>query len=210
MSIVDFNDRMREYGDTLRYLQPSSRKGSKKSADADWAALESITEEDVRTATYDALPQDYKTHIDGQYEVDFRDMDEVEFLEAMISYETIDKNRRALRDKEKEKKKESSKKSRKRGAEPDNKVASTKNTHPYMGGRPGKFSKKKEKKFCQNCKDADGKYWTHDTDECFVKEKAEKAKKEANAMQNMQKQMAEMSDLVKGLKKKLESDGESD
>ena len=29
MSIVDFNDHMREYGDILRSLQPPSRKGSK-------------------------------------------------------------------------------------------------------------------------------------------------------------------------------------
>ena len=205
MSIVDYNDRMREYGDTLRYLQPSSRKGSKKSADADWAALESITEEDIRTATYDALPKDYKTHIDGQFEVYFRDMDEIEFLEAMLSFETIDKGRRALREKDKERKKQTSKKSRKRGT--DSEDAGTKAKRPvYTGIRPGRG---KVKKFCQNCKDSNGKYWTHDTDECFVKDKADKAKKEANAMDAMQKQMSEMSDLVKGLKKKLESDGDS-
>ena len=104
MSIVDFNDRMREYGDTLRFLQPSSRKGSKRSADADWDALMSITEEDIRTATFDALPKEYKTHIDGQFEVDFRDMDEIDFLDAMLSYETVDKARRAQNGKEKEKK----------------------------------------------------------------------------------------------------------
>ena len=106
MSIVDFNDRMREYGDTLRFLQPPSRKGSKRSADADRNALESITEEDIRTATFDALPLEYKTHINGQYKVDFRDMDKVDFLDAMLSYKTIDTTRRAKANKEKERKKD--------------------------------------------------------------------------------------------------------
>jgi hypothetical protein len=50
--------------------------------------------------------------------VDFRDMDEIEFLDAMLSYKTIDKARRAKANKEKEKKKDQSSKktnTRKRG-----------------------------------------------------------------------------------------------
>ena len=95
MAIVNFNDRMREYGDTLKYLQPPSRKGSKRSSKAQWDALLSITEEDIRTATFDALPEEYRTHITGQFEENFRSMDDIEFLEAMLSHETIDKARRA-------------------------------------------------------------------------------------------------------------------
>ena len=68
-----------------------------------------ITEEDIRTATYDALPKEYQTHIEGQYDTDFRDMDEIEFLEAMLSFEAIDKGRLAQRDTDKQKKKETSK-----------------------------------------------------------------------------------------------------
>ena len=58
------------------------------------------------------------THIEGQFEVDFRDMDKIDFLNAMLSYKTIDMARRAKTNKEKERKKElSSKKniSKKRG-----------------------------------------------------------------------------------------------
>ena len=51
MSIVNFHDCMREYGDALCYLPPPSRKGCKKSANADWEALLSITEEEIWTAT---------------------------------------------------------------------------------------------------------------------------------------------------------------
>lgn len=117
MSIVDFNDCIIEYDDTVRYLKFSSRKGGKRSAEIDWSTLESICEEDIRTTTYDSLPKDYKTHIDGQCEIDFRDMDKIEFLEAILSFETINKGRRALR--EKDKKKDSSKKYnyRKRGTD---------------------------------------------------------------------------------------------
>ena len=216
MSIVDFNDRMREYGETLQHLQPSSRKGTKRSADADWNALTSITEEDVRVATFDALPQEYKTHIDGQYEVDFRDMDEIDFLDAMLSYETIDKARRAKLDKEKKKAKEANLKktsnSRKRsGEEAGNDRA--KRPFDYKGRRPAAAERgapRREKKFCQYCKDNGGKFWTHDTEDCFAKDRTEKSKKEANAMENMQKEMKEMKALLAKVTKKSGSDSESD
>ena len=105
MHIVKFNDRMREYGDMLKFFQPSSRKVHKKSVNADWLALESVTDEEICTATYDELPKDYRTHIDGQYEVDFRDMDETDFLEAMLNYETIEKARRASKEEEEQERK---------------------------------------------------------------------------------------------------------
>ena len=95
MPIINFNNRMREYGDALRYLPPPSQKGCKKSADADWEALTSITEEEIQTATYNTLPPDYRSHIDSQYELDFRDIEEIDLLEAMLSYEMIDKAQRA-------------------------------------------------------------------------------------------------------------------
>ena len=59
MSIVNLNDCIREYGDTLRFLQPSSRKRSKRSADTDWEALTRVTKEDIRAATLDALSSEY-------------------------------------------------------------------------------------------------------------------------------------------------------
>ena len=74
----------------------------------------------------------------------------------------------------------------------------------YQGGKPNRV-----KKFCQYCKDNNGKHWTHDTDECFVKDKTNKAKKEANAMEDMQKELHEMKNLVKGLKKKMGSDSDT-
>jgi hypothetical protein len=182
MSIVDYNDHMREYGDTLRHLQPPSRKGTKKSAEADWAALEMISEEDIRTATYDALPKEYKTHIEGQYETDFRDMDEIEFLEAMIAFEVIDKGRLALREQDKQRKKEASKKSRKRSSDAKD---GAKPKRPIYKGVGHNCSQTKVKKFCKDCKESGGRYWTHDTEDCFVKDRADSRKRESNAMDAM-------------------------
>ena len=39
------------------------------------------------------------------------------------------------------------------------------------------------KKFCQHCKDSNGKYWTHDTADCYFKKPA----KESNAIKTVQK-----------------------
>ena len=206
MCIVDYNDRMREYGETLRYLQPPSRKGSKKAADAEWAALESVTEEDIRTATYDALPREYKTHIEGQYNTDFRDMDEIEFLEAMLSFEVIDKARLSQRDAEKQKRKETSKKFKKRTSEENDDE-----TFPPKRRYQEKKGAGRKKKFCRICKEKEGgKYWTHDTMDCFVKDRAEAREKESNAMDTVNKQLAEMASTIETLKSKLSSDGESD
>ena len=70
MSIVEFNDRMREYAHILSFLQPPTRKGSKGSSDADWKALKRISQEDIRVATFDALPVEYRNYIESQYEKD--------------------------------------------------------------------------------------------------------------------------------------------
>ena len=103
MLIISYYDRMKEYGDTLRYLQRPSKKGRKQSSNAQWGALLSVSNEDIRTAMFDALPPDYKTRITRQLEEDFRSMDNIEFLKVMLSYETIDKAHRAERNSDKEK-----------------------------------------------------------------------------------------------------------
>ena len=71
MSIVDFNDQIREYCDTLIFLQPPLRKRIKRLYDTQHDSLENISEEDIRTDTFDALPGKFKTHINGQFEIVF-------------------------------------------------------------------------------------------------------------------------------------------
>ena len=68
----------------------------------------------------------------------------------------------------------------------------------------------KQKKFCKNCKESGGKYWTHDTEHCFVKDRADARTKESNDMDAMNKQLTEMASTIQSLKSKLSSDGESD
>ena len=65
MSIVNFNTRMREYRALLCHLPPASSKRSTKPFDANWDAVK-ITKEEIRAAIYNALPEDYKTHINYQ------------------------------------------------------------------------------------------------------------------------------------------------
>ena len=60
MSIADFSNCMREYGALLRHLPPPSFKIVTRSFDAKWEAVE-ITDEEIWTAIYNALPEDYKT-----------------------------------------------------------------------------------------------------------------------------------------------------
>ena len=79
----------------------------------------------------------------------------------------------------------------------------------------GRYQEKKgagrQKKFCRICKEREGgKYWTHNTIDCFVKERAEAREKESNAMDTVNKQLAEMASTIETLKSKLNSDGESD
>ena len=45
--------------------------GSKRSADAQWDALESVYDEGIRTVTFDTLPGEYETHINGKFKIDF-------------------------------------------------------------------------------------------------------------------------------------------
>ena len=75
---------MKQYGELLGYLPPPSKKKCKKSIDADWDALK-ITEAEIRAATYDTPPKEYKVHINSQYESNWQDMDENDFLDAMLS-----------------------------------------------------------------------------------------------------------------------------
>ena len=78
-------DCMREYGALLRHLPPLSSKIVTKSCDAKWEAVE-ITNKEIQAAVYNALLEDYKTHITYQCKADWQDMDENEFLNVMLAY----------------------------------------------------------------------------------------------------------------------------
>ena len=170
MSIVNFNNQMKQYGELLRYLPPPSQKKCKKSVDADWDALE-ITKDEIRAATYDALPQDYKTHINSQYEFDWQDMDDNDFLDAMLSYELIESTQRFKQTlKEKKRKEWTSKKSS--NLKEGDSESQRRNKCPYARAFAGGTISQptaRIKKFCQHCKDNNGKYWTHNTVDCYLK-----------------------------------------
>ena len=60
--------------------------------------------------------------------------------------------------------------------------------------------------FCQHCKDNNGKYWTHNIADCYLK----KPSKEANAIKSVQKELDEVKNLIKSLKKRSGSDSNSE
>ena len=67
---------------------------------------------------------------------------------------------------------------------------------------------KRQKRFCAYCKEHDtGKYWTHNTEDCSFKKKAEtgKGKKEANAVEEVLAQVKIQAKMIEDLEKKLKN-----
>ena len=89
MSIANFNNRMRKYGALLHHLPRPYFKTATRSFDEKWEAVE-IREEKIWAAIYDALPEDYKTHITYQCKADWQEMDENKFLNAMVAHKHFD------------------------------------------------------------------------------------------------------------------------
>ena len=104
MSVVNFNTHMREYRALLHHLPPLSSKRDTKSFDANWDAVK-ITKEEIQAAIYDALPEDYKTHINYQCKADWQDMDENKVLNAMIAYKHYDNTQKFKRSQREKKRK---------------------------------------------------------------------------------------------------------
>ena len=178
----------------LRYLPPPPQKKYKKSVDVDCNALE-ITEDEIQAATYDALPQDYKTHINSQYESDWQDMDDNDFLDAMLSYKLMDNTQRLKKAQKEKKRKEWTSKKSSNLSEGDSE-SQRRNKRPYARsatGGPMSQTTARIKKFCQHCKDSNGKYWTHNTVDCYFKKPA----KESNAIKAVQKELDKVKSLIK-------------
>ena len=86
-----------------------------------------------------------------------------------------------------------------------NKEGEKKRPYAKMSGDT-RQSSPNDRKFCQHCKDSDGKWWTHNTDECYFK----KPRKEANAIEAVHKEIDDLKGLIKSLKKKVDSDDDDE
>ena len=208
MKIAEFNDRMKEYGALLRHLPPPSSKNATRSFEARWEEVR-VTDREIRAATYDALPKKYQDYINYSCKEDWHDMSDHDFLQAMMAHEFHDNTlyfKRSQQEK-KRKREEAAKKS-----------ASLKNPDPVFNKRskrpptrtasesPKNHSTARVSKFCQYCKDNNRKYWTHNTEECYLKKPA----KELNAIEALQKEFNEVKNMLKSLKKSKDSDSDSD
>ena len=155
--------------------------------EAKWDKRLALDEESIRGAIYDGLPTLYKNHIDTMYDKDYQDMEENEFLQAQLAYEKIDnlikqqKKNEKVKQKEEKKQTETAKKTGRGQKRP---------IIPKHKAHAGKIPKN----FCKYCKDNNiDKYWTHDTEMCGHKKRAEapSAPKEVNAMEEMMAMMKE-------------------
>ena len=87
----------------------------------------------------------------------------------------------------------------------ENKEGERKRPYAKMSGDTRQTSPK-SRKFCQHCKDSDGKWWTHNTEECYFK----KPRREANAIQAVHKEIDDLKGIIKSLRKKVDSDDDSE
>ena len=129
MSIDDYITRMNEYAELLQYLPPPSKRGD-KSRDARWDKIKPLNEDDIREAIYDGLPEPYRSHVSNNFEQDWQDMEESDFLDALRAYEKTDQEKRrfveASKDKEKKKRADAPKSKGKRTSDDDVNPRSTK------------------------------------------------------------------------------------
>ena len=205
MSIVNFNNRMREYGELLRHLPPPSTRRCTHSSQARWDEV-ILTEGEIRRAIFDALPHDYQIHIKYNQVEDWQEMSDQEFLDVMVSFERLDQARRIQKETEEAQKKMLSaarfmRVDRK--GKPVKVEKPAKRPHEKMSSET-KHPSPKSKKFCQHCKENNRKWWTHNTEECYFK----KARRENNAMEAVHSEIDELKGLIKGLQKKMDSDSE--
>ena len=204
-SIVDFNNKMREYATSFAYLQPPSRKNCSNAADALWEKRKLLEEEEIREAIFDALPKSYRDYINTTYDQDYQSMEEIEFLEAMTAYEVIDdgikKEKSAARARQKEANKQEAKK-----RDTERKAAKRSDS---SSKRDNRNQSKRPKRHCSHCEKAGrDKYWTHNTEDCgFLKRESagEAKKKESNTLEELLAATKAQAAEISKLKKKLSS-----
>ena len=135
-------------------------------------------------------------------------MDDNDFLDAMCSYKFIDSTQRLKRSQREKKRKEwTLKKSSnlKEGHLKSQRRNKCPYTRAFAGGTISQPTAR-IKKFCQHCKDNNGKYWTHNTVDCYLK----KPSKEANAIKSVQKELDEVKSLIKNLRKRLHRNSDNE
>ena len=217
MKIADFNERMKEYGALLRHLPPPSSKTTHSSFEAYWEEV-SVTHREIRAATYDALPKKYQDYINYNCKEGWQEMSDQDFLQAMMAHEYYDNTQQFKRTQREKKRKRD---------ETTKKSVSMKNPETGWGRKspesgwskrskplptkvpseiPKSHSTPRVSKFCQYCKDNNRKYWTHNTEECYLKKPA----RESNAIEALQKEFSEVKNMLKSLKKNKNSDSDSD
>ena len=135
-------------------------------------------------------------------------MDDNEFLDAMCSYKYLDNTQR-LRQAHKEKKRKEWTFKKNSNPKEGDLESQGRPKRPWARASTGDNSNQstlRNKKFCQYCKDNKGKYWTHNTADCYFKKPA----KESNALEAVHKELDKVKNLIKNLKKGSDSDSDDE
>ena len=196
-SVVDYYNAVMDYALMFKHLQPPYTKSTQTFFDAKWNQRNELSDETIREAIYDGLPETYREHIETWYDTDYLEMDETEFLNCLNVYETIDRSKRKNLKAKEANKVEATRKNEEGSRE-------KKRSQGKGKGNPSK----RQKRFCAYCKEHDtGKYWTHNTEDCSFKKKAEtgKGKKEANAVEEVLAQVKIQAKMIEDLEKKLKN-----
>ena len=136
-------------------------------------------------------------------------MTDNKFLNAMIAYKHFDNTQRFKQSQREKKRKREDFAKKSASPKEDDSVSHKRGKRPPARaafGNPKNQTTFRTKKFCQHCKDSNGKYWTHNTEDCYFKKPA----RESNAIKALKKEFNKLKDVLKNLKKHKDSDSDSE
>ena len=93
-SVVGYCNAMMEYAMIFQHLQPPYTKSTQTFFEAKWHQRNALSDDYVREAIYNGLPEAYRKHIETCYDTDYLEMDETEFLNCLNAYKTIDHSKK--------------------------------------------------------------------------------------------------------------------
>ena len=136
-------------------------------------------------------------------------MSDNKFLNVMVAYKHFDNTQRFKRSQREKKRKREDFAKKSASMKEDDSVSHKRSKRPPAKAAFGNLKNQttvRTKKFCQHCNDSNGKYWTHNMEDCYFKKPA----RESNAIEALQKEFNKLKDVLKNLKKHKDSDSNSE
>ena len=196
----------------LKYLPPPSARGETFS-DADWDKVEKgVSEADIRKAIHHGLPDKYKIELERNSEIDWKLLEDSDFLDKLtqieerdrVEYENLLEERAKIKQENKRKHDESKNRSKGQKSKASSSSSSTANTSR-------KYENRNDSKYCHLCELAGAPDWvckTHNADTCKKRDQYKKQltsstsdklqgshKKQSYAQRKIRKKVQEIKEL---------------